>query len=139
MNMNTQINISHKQLFKMSVVALLAALLLIALSNKSQAQDRTLTLQEAVKLGIDNSKSLKYSQAKIDEAVSQYNQAKDRSLPTGSASLTYDRAEIPANVLAFGPDHIALPTGANAYLGILSVNETIFGGNKLRYARESTD
>lgn len=139
MNMNTQINISHRQLFKMSVVALLIALLLIAISSKSQAQDRTLTLQEAIKLGIDNSKTLKYSQAKIDEAVSQYNQAKDKQLPTGSVSMTYDRAQIPANVLAFGPEKIALPTSANAWLGILSVNETIFGGNKLKYARQSTD
>src|ERR1700748_1201520 len=139
MNMNTQINISHKQLFKMSVVALLAALLIIALSSKGQAQDRTLTLQEAVKLGIANSKSLKYSQAKIDEAVSEYNQAKDKALPTGSASLTYDRAQIPANVIDFGKESIALPTGANAYLGIASVNEVIFGGNKLKYARQSTD
>lgn len=139
MIMNTQINISHKQLFKMSMVALLVAMILIAISSKSQAQDRTLTLQEAVKLGIENSKSLKYSQAKIEEAVSQYNQAKDKALPTGSASFTYDRAEIPANVLAFGKSKIALPTGANAWLGILSVNETIFGGNKLKYARQSTD
>jgi len=139
MNMNTQINISHKQLFKMSVVALLVALVLIAISSKSQAQDRTLTLQEAVKLGLENSKSLKYSQAKIEEAVSQYNQAKDKALPTGAASFTYDRAEIPANVLALGKSKISLPTGANAWLGILSVNETIFGGNKLKYARQSTD
>jgi len=93
MNMNTQINISHKQLFKMSMLALLVAIILIAISSNSQAQDRTLTLQEAVKLGLDNSKTLKYSQAKIDEAVSQYNQAKDKALPTGSVSLTYDRAE----------------------------------------------
>jgi outer membrane protein len=123
----------------MSMVALLVALLLIAISSQVQAQDRTLTLQEAVKLGLDNSKTLKYSQAKIDEAVSQYNQAKDKALPTGSVSLTYDRAEIPANVLAFGPDKIDLPTGANAYLGIASLNETIFGGNKMKYARQSTD
>ena len=34
---------------------------------------------------------------------------------------------------------IGLPTGANAYLGIASINETILGGGKMRYARESTD
>ena len=140
MKMNTQINISHKQLFKMSLIALIAALLLIAFaSSQASAQDKTLTLPEAIKLGLENSKTLRYSQAKIDEAVSQYNQAKDRSLPTGSVSLTYDRAEIPNNVLDFGKENIALPKGANAYLGIASINETIFGGNRLRYARQSTD
>jgi len=140
MHMNTQINISHKQLFKMAMVAVIAALLLVAFTSRSaSAQDRTITLPEAITLGIQNSKTLKLSQSKIDEAVSQYNQAKDRALPTGDASFTYDRAQIPANKLNFGTQSINLPTGANAYLGIASINEVIFGGNKLKYARQSTD
>jgi len=140
MKMNTQINISHKQLFKMALLGLLAALLLIAFTGKSaSAQDRTLTLQDAIKLGLQNSKTLKYSQAKIDEAVSEYNQAKDKALPTGSVSATFDRAQIPYNDLTFGKESIDLPKSANAYLGIASINETIYGGNKMKYARESTD
>jgi outer membrane protein len=140
MTMNTQINISHKQLFKMSLLGLLAALLIIAFTgSRASAQDKTLTLKEAISLGLQNSKTLKYSQAKIDEAVSQYNQAKDRSLPTGSVGLTYYRAQIPAHTLDFGSDVINLPSNANAYLGTASVNEVIFGGNKLKYARQSTD
>lgn len=108
-------------------------------ASPALAQDRTLTLDEAVKLGVQNSKVLKLSQSKIDQAVSKYNQAKDQALPTGSASFTYDRAQIPANKLAFGGQDIYLPTGANAYLGIASASETIYAGGKLRYARESTD
>jgi len=107
-------------------------------SKRAAAQDRTITLSEAIKLGLDNSKTLKLSQSKIDEAISQYNQAKDRSLPTGSLSFAYNRAEIPANTLAFGSSDIHLPKGADAYLGIASLNETIFGGHKLRYAQQST-
>ena len=118
-------------------IAAIAFLLLMA--NIATAQDRTITLPEAVALGLQTSKTLKYSQAKIDEAVTQYNQAKDKSLPTASASVTYDRAQIPEHTLAFGPSSFNLPTSANAYLGIVSVNEVIFGGNKLKYARESTD
>ena len=139
MIMNTQINISHKQLFKLSLVGLIAAMLLIAFTRNANAQDRTITLKEAIDLGLQNSKTLKLSQAKIDEAVSQYNQAKDRALPTGSVSFTYDRAQIPYNNLSFGKTSIDLPKSANAYLGIASLNETIFGGNKLKYARQSTD
>src|ERR1700743_1436991 len=137
--MNTQLNISHKQLFKLSLFGLVAALLLILFANKVNAQDRTITLKEAIDLGLQNSKTLKLAQAKIDEAVSQYNQAKDRALPTGSVSFTYDRAQIPYNNLSFGKESIDLPKSANAYLGIASLNETIFGGNKLKYARQSTD
>ena len=72
-------------------------LVLISAFNTVKAQERTLTVEEAVKLGLENSKTLKYSQSKIDQAVSQYNQAKDRALPTGSVSYMYSRAQIPAN------------------------------------------
>src|ERR1700712_1051363 len=137
--MNTQINISHKQLFKLSLVGLIAAMLLIMIAgNKASAQDRAITLKEAIDLGLNNSKTLKLSQSKIDEAISQYNQAKDQVLPTGSVSATYDRAQIPYNSLAFGKESLKLPKSANAYLGIGSLKETIFAGGKLRYAQQST-
>ncbi|MDB5118182.1 MAG: transporter [Mucilaginibacter sp.] len=139
--MNIQFNTTHKfHLCKIPVLAIAISVLLMAfVSKRAAAQDRTITLPEAVKLGLENSKVLKLSQSKIDQAVSQYNQEKDKALPTGSVSLTYDRAQIPANALNFGTQTIHLPTGANAYLGIASINETIFGGHRLRYAQESTN
>ncbi|WP_183565491.1 TolC family protein [Mucilaginibacter sp. SP1R1] len=108
-------------------------------AETANAQDRTITLDEAIKLGLDNSKVLKLSQSKIDQAVSEYKQAKDQALPTGKVSYGYNHAEIPANRLAFGAESFNLPNRADAYLGILSLNQTIFAGNKLKYARESTD
>lgn len=116
------------------------AILLLALlvTNPASAQDRTITLDEALKLGIENSKTLKLSQSRIDQAVSQYQQAKDRSLPTASASFGYNRAQIPANKLNLGEESLSLPTSANAYLGTLSLSQPIWQGNKLKYAREST-
>src|ERR1700743_1186419 len=143
MKMTTKYNKTHNYLFAKGAAALKrylpAALLTIATATTALAQDRTITLKEAIKLGQDNSKLLKLSQSKVDEAVSQYNQAKDRVLPTGSASFTYDRAEIPAHTLSFGGENIYLPTGAYAWLGIASVNEIIYQGHKLRYAQESTN
>ena len=111
----------------------------LMLSSTASAQDRILTLEEAVKLGIQNSKVLKLSQAKIDQAVSKYKQAKDEVLPTGSASYAYNRAQIPANRLALGESSFNLPSSANAYLGIVSLKETIYQGGKLKYAQQSTD
>jgi len=142
--MTTHINKSNeKRPFKIMARALsLFALAFLAtgLAMPAGAQDKTLTLDEAIKLGIQNSKVLKLSQSKIDQAVSQYNQAKDQVLPTGKASFAYNRAEIPANLLQLGPDQkINLPSSANAYLGIVSLNETIFAGGKLKYAQQSTD
>lgn len=143
--MTTQNKYTHLYLFKNVITTfkryLIPALMLTLLfGSAAMAQDRTITLDEAVKLGQQNSKVLKLSKSRIDEAISQYEQAKDRSQPTASASFGYDRAEIPANKLDLGPStSFGLPKNDNAYLGILSVNETIFGGNKLKYARQSTE
>jgi len=133
---------SEKRPSKMGRALLLIAAALFAISavTQVQAQDRTLGLDEAIKLAVQNSKVLKLSQSKIDQAVSQYNQAKDLQLPGGKASFGYNRAEIPANLLTLGPkSSFTLPTGANAYLGIVSLNETIFAGGKLKLAQQSTE
>jgi len=133
-------NLQKRRLFKALLPGLAAVLLTGGLLNTAAAQDRTLTLDEAIKLGQENSKTLKLSQAKIDQAVSEFNQAKDKALPTGSVSFAYNRAQIPANTLDLGAgDPIHLPTHADAYLGIASLSETIFAGNRLKYARQSTD
>jgi outer membrane protein len=125
-----------KPIYRFAIALLVPGLML---SSTAFAQDRTLTLDEAIKLGIQNSKVLKLSQSKIDQAISKYNQAKDEVLPTGSVSYGYNHAEIPANRLAFGKSSFNLPGSANAYLGIVSLKETIFAGGKLKYAQQSTD
>jgi len=107
-----------KQLVKTLKKGGITVLIIGLVTQLAHAQDKTLSLDEAIKLGIANSKTLKLSQSKIDAAVSQYNQVKDQVLPTGSASFTYDRAQIPANTLDFGSSTIHLPDGANAYLGL---------------------
>jgi outer membrane protein len=137
---NNNIHLKPSQINKALKAAGGVAMLLLALlvTNPVAAQDRTITIDEAIRLGLENSKVLKLSQSRIDQAVSQYQQAKDRSLPTGSVSFGYNRAQIPANKLNFGEESLTLPTSANAYLGTLSLNQVIWAGNKLRYAREST-
>jgi len=143
MNMTTKNHTTTYPIVKIATAIkryLFAPVLLgLLFTTSANAQDRTITLDEAIRLGLDNSKQLKLSRTKIDEAVSEYNKAKDQVLPTGSVSLTYDRAEIPANKLNFGPSTIFLPKNDNAYLGIASLNETLFAGHKLKYAQESTD
>lgn len=145
MNMTTQNNkTDHLKLLKISArgfwrygTSLAIAGLLFA--GTAAAQDRTITLDEAIKLGLDNSKTLKLSQSKIDQAVSQYEQAKDSALPTGKVSYGYNHAEIPANRLSLGPTSFNLPDRADAYLGILSLSEVLYAGGKYKYARQSTE
>lgn len=114
-------------------------LLCLLITQAANAQDRTITINEAIKLGIESSKTLKLSQSKIDRAVSQYNQIKDRVLPSGSASFAYNHAEIPAHTLDLGSSSLHLPSRADAYIGTASVQETIFAGGKFKYAQLSTD
>jgi outer membrane protein TolC len=116
-----------------------AVILTFLISQSVNAQDRVITLDEALKLGIESSNMVKLSKAKVDQAISQFNQAKDGEMPTGKVSFGYNRAEIPANTLDFGSSKIGLPKDADAILGIASLNEVIFGGNKLKYAEQSTD
>ncbi|WP_017257956.1 TolC family protein [Pedobacter arcticus] len=112
---------------------------LLVLPFLSVAQDvKTLSLKDAIALGLANSKTIALSQNKVAEAQAAYQQVLDKSLPSANASAIYNHAEIPNNVLQLGPgDPIKLPKSADAYIGTLSVQELIFAGNKLKYAKES--
>jgi outer membrane protein len=102
-------------------------------------QVKKLTLQEAVALGISNSKNLKLSQSKVDESVSRLAIIKDNALPSANASFLYNHAEIPTNSLIIGgADPIRLPKRADAFVGTAAVEELIYNGGKLRYAEAST-
>jgi outer membrane protein TolC len=108
----------------------------------ANAQPRTLNLDEAVQLGIQNSKQLKRSQYKIDEALSRLAQAKDLRLPDAKVSFQYLHALMMSrliNIPGITKDPIKLPFDFPAYLGTLSVTEPIFNGNQFKYARQSAD
>src|SRR6201996_8596080 len=138
---NKSINLNYLKtvipiLKRYSLPVLITTLIFATTAN---AQERVITLDEAIKLGVESSNQVKLSKAKINQAISQFEQAKDRSKPSGSVSFGYDRAEIPANKLDLGPTSIGLPKNDNAYLGIASFSETLLGGHKLRYAQQSTE
>jgi outer membrane protein len=60
-------------------------------------------------------------------------------LPSASASFLYNHAEIPTNTLSIGGGNpIHLPNRADAFVGTASIQELVYGGNKLKYAKEST-
>lgn len=106
----------------------------------ADAQPRNLTLDEAVQMGIQNSKQLKRSQYKIDEALSRVAQAKDAQLPSAKVSFQYLHALMLSRVVGIPgitKEPLKLPFDFPAYLGTLSVNEPIFAGNQLKYAKQS--
>ena len=77
---------------RIKIKALLFAYILLT-ANNLQAQDSTkqLTLQQAVDMSIRNSKILKISKAKIDEATAQLQEANDSRLPDFKISGSYLR------------------------------------------------
>jgi outer membrane protein TolC len=108
----------------------------------SFAQTRTLGLEEAVQLGVQNSKQLKRSQYKIDEALARLDQAKDDRLPSAKVSFQYLHALMLSrvvNIPGLTKEPMKMPFDFPAYVGTLSVSEPIFAGNKYKYARQSAD
>ncbi|TKC12590.1 TolC family protein [Pedobacter polaris] len=123
--------ITHK------IKLLLATFLLPAVLHAQSV--KKLTLQEAIDLGIANSKNLKLSQNKIDESIARLAVVKDNALPSASASFLYNHAEIPTNTLTIGGGNpIHLPNRADAFVGTAAIQEVIYGGGKYKYAQEST-
>ena len=115
-------------------------IILTGIVMHAQAQEKSLTLNEAITLGLENSKQLKLSQARVKEAVSQYNQVKDKALPTASTSFAYNHAEILNDKFQLGnSEPFDLPTRADAFVGTVSVEQLVFQGNKLKYAKLSTE
>lgn len=113
-------------------------------SFAADAQARTLSLSEAVQLGLQNSKQLKRSQYKINEALAKLDQSRDAALPSAKVGFQYLHAlmltrtvNIPGVTASDKP--LKLPFDFPAYLGTLSVNEPIFAGNQFKYARQSAD
>jgi outer membrane protein TolC len=117
-------------------------LVFTAFSTTAQTQTKTLTLDEAVTLGLQNSKQLKRSQYKIDEALSRVEQAKDGRLPSAKVSFQYLHALMLSRVIqipGLTKDAVKMPLDFPAYLGTATISEPIFAGNQLKYARQSAD
>lgn len=117
-----------------------ALVMCFAVTTPNFAQKKALSLEEAIRLGLENSKQLKLSQARVDEAVAQYDQVKDRALPSANASFAYSHAEILNDKFQLGDvEPFDLPTRSDAYIGTVSLQQLVFQGNKLKYAKLSTE
>jgi outer membrane protein TolC len=113
---------------------LLVLISLIPLASFAQ----TLPLDEAIKLGIDNSRQLVVSATKIAIATARVDQAEAGKLPQVNASLVYNR--LSNNVDPFrinvpgGPEGgiVVSPVLLNQSYNRISINEGIYNGHKLQ-------
>jgi outer membrane protein len=109
---------------------------------------RRLTLKEAIDLSLKNSKQLKVSQARIDEAIATTRQAYEAQLPQATASGSYLRLNSPAvdfKLKTSGSGSSsgssgsgATPTISQVLYATISASLPIYAGGRIRYGIESS-
>jgi len=135
---------NHQQLKKTLVFTLI--LFFGYESNYVLAQNPTdslhLTLEQVVQRGMDSSKKLHISTAKIDEAMAKWKQTKDALLPNIKLSFSPSEAFMLTRKLQIDgmmPHPMDLPSSSTVYMATLGINQTIFAGNQYRYAQKSSE
>jgi outer membrane protein TolC len=106
---------------------------------------RTLTLNEAIDLSIKNSKQLKGSQAKIEEATAALKEAVERRMPDATISGSYLRLNHPFFDLPSQKDNSnnggtttsKSPQPSSLVYGMANVSMPVFSGFRIKYGIES--
>lgn len=125
-------------------IGLVLSTVVISVSSFSQ-EKKSLTLTEAIDLSIKNSKQLKSSAARIEEATAALKEAVERKLPDASVSGSYLRLNNPNINLKTKKDNGAggttttteSPKPSQAMYGIVNVSMPIFSGFRIKYGIES--
>lgn len=117
---------------------------LLLLSPALHAQQKQLSLQEAVDLSIRNSKQLKLSDAKVLEATAGLREARERRLPDASIQGAYLRVNQPNIDMKTGSKEGNGEGGASAtpevnqvIYGMATVSVPLFSGFRINYGIES--
>jgi outer membrane protein len=128
----------------MKIKFFVLALCSLFLTNFISAQDKKiLSLQEAIELSLKNSKQLKGSQAKLDEASAAVDEAKEKKLPSAALNGSYMRIlnadfKMENKNNSSGGGGTAEPTKINqAIYGMLNVSLPVYSGGRIQYGIES--
>lgn len=119
-----------------NIPALALGVLTLLISSPTFAQtNKKLSIEEAITLGVQNSKMLKGSVAKIASANASLQQVKSRRLPTASISGSYLRVAKPTTSIMFGQSNkdpnatpTTTPSVSQAMYALGNVSYTLFDG-----------
>lgn len=108
---------------------------------KVSAQEKTITLNDAISLSLQNSKQLKISQAKIEAANAQLKQAEQKRLPDANVITAYSRLisgnfDLKSNGSNGGGQ--SPPKVTDAVYGILNASLPVYIGGRISYGIESS-
>ncbi len=118
-----------------TAVLILGSLLSLHLTAQ---ETRTLTLKEAMDLGIKNSKQLKSSQARIAEAAAAVKEAEEKKLPEAGISGSYMYLPIQPTIdMKASSGSGAGPSVNQVVYGSANVSLPLYNGGKTRYGIES--
>ena len=121
-----------------------ALIIFLSISLQMTAQEtKTLGLDEAINLSLQNSKQIKINQAKIEEASAASKEALEKKLPDAKISGSYLRLNS-ANVdikaksnNSSGSGTGESPKVTQALFGALNISLPIYNGGRIRYGIES--
>lgn len=127
------------------MVCLATGIVWIAVTGPSYAQSaRTIKLEEAIAMSLQNSKQLKLSQSNVDLAGLSIRQVKENQLPSLSVSGSYLRVNTPninLKIRQEGNDSTgtggASPNVHQAMYGMASASLPLFSGFRFKYGLES--
>ncbi|WP_415328225.1 TolC family protein [Chryseobacterium sp. MMS23-Vi53] len=122
--------------------SVIALSLLLGIANANAQEKKRLTLDEAVQLGIQNSKNLKIDAAKIEEATADLLEAKNRQLPELkiSGSYLYLPNKPNVNIKLSGASSEgggSSPEVHQVAYGMANLSVPIYSGGRIKYGIES--
>ena len=126
---------------KLKTVAILIILAGTITSRGLAQNTQKITLSGAIDLSIKNSKNLKVSNAKIDEAVAHVKEAYNNQLPDFKISGSYLRlssANVDLKTRSDSGGKVAGPKVSSAAYGIANLSLPLYAGGRIRYGIESS-
>ena len=117
------------------------AISLAAIGFVQAQQPRPITLHEAIELGVKNSKQLKNSQAKIEEATAASKEARNNQLPDAKVTGSYlwlSNANVNLDLKTNNGGGGAAPRISQAAYGIVNASLPVYAGGRIRYGIEAS-
>lgn len=129
--------------FRKGITALAAAALCLTLSTATAQQRRTLTVDESVRLGLENSKQISSSKAAVQAADARVSEIGTSRLPSLKFTGAYTRlSDVPATaftVPGFNQSIELSPSILNNYVLRLTLQQPVFTGFQLENSQKSAE